>query len=531
MLPILKRAFLYFVSLYSFCFLYASVTNTEDRLEYFMKANESFNNKNYGEAIKSFRRFLKEQPYLYEVRDALFYLAESYLQEKNYLNAASNFATLLNKYPTSKYRTSGLFKVGQCYYQLKITTRAKINLEKYLKKVKAINLKNGYHANANFYLGFLYKKNRNYKQALKYFKASLNLFEKSVKKYGIDEKVKNQLEVIYYEIGMLYAKHFKSKKIAFYYLKKYIKSKKNIPRSLKFTMRGLSLSHLDKVDGLPGRSISDIKVDGDDIWISTWGSGLVRFSRSSEKFEKIPLPSSQIRNLYIDFNTVYICTYDGIFIYSKRSGKTTSLIDGKQKSFVIAQKVIKDDRYFYFTTLSKGVVRYDSIKHQVTIFGRKSLLGSNQVYAITADHRYLIFGTLDAGLIIYNKKNQKVTYLNEKHLDGNNIKSILIDGRFLWIGVYQHGIYKYDLIQKKIYKMNWGVTYPSLITKRESEIWVGSSGDGIYVYNQQTEKLEKIRAIEGLASNEIHLIEVEADYIWIGYLDSGVDLLYRPLVQ
>ncbi len=522
--------FLFFLLIVFFCFgaLDTSPPNIQDRFKDFVYGKKKFKEEDYDDAIKYFRRFIEHQPYLYEVRDALFYLGESLLRKKEYLEAASSFNQLSNKYPNSKYRTVVLFKKGQCYHEHKITTRAERNLKQYLKRARIINLKRGYHISANLYLGLIYKNRRKYKEAISFLKSSLNLLKKKQEKYGTSQRLKKQMESIYYEIGVIYAKHFRKKKIAFYYLKKYIKSKKDIPKTLKFTMRGLSLFHLDIADGLPGRSISDIKVDGDDVWVSTWGGGLVRFSRSSESFVAIPLPSSQVRSFYIDFDKVYICTYDGIFIYNKKSDKVKPIIDN-QKVFTIAQKVIKDDRYLYFTTLSRGVVRYDSINHQIVLLGKNSFIGSNQIYAITADHRYIVFGTIDSGLIIYNKKEKKATYLNMKHLGGDNIKSILIDGRFLWVGVHKYGIYKYDLNQKKVYKLNWGVAYPSTITKREHEIWIGSSGNGIRVYNQKTEKLEKLRAVEGLASNEIHLIEIETDYIWIGYLDSGIDLLYRPL--
>ena len=133
--------------------------------------------------------------------------------------------------------------------------------------------------------------------------------------------------------------------------------------------------------------------------------------------------------------------------------------------------------------------------------------------------------------MIYNKRSKKATYLTDKHLKGDNIKSVLIDGRFLWIGVHKYGIFKYDLENKKVHKMNWNIIYPSIVKKREHEIWIGSSGDGVRVYDQRSDRIEKLRAIEGLASNDIHLIEIENDYVWIGYLDSGIDLLYRPLIN
>ena len=408
-------------------------------------------------------------------------------------------------------------------------------MRQYAEKAQASSIEVTYRIEANAYLGFIFKNRKKYKKAIRYLQKALYLHqqESGEKKFQENRKIKEineLLENAYYELGVIYAKHFRDKKIAFYYLKKYIKSKEDIPKSLKFILRSLSIFHLGMTDGLPDKAISDIKVDGDDVWVSTWGHGLVRFSRSSEKFVPIRLPSSQVRDLYIDFDKIYICTFDGIFIYNKRSDKV-SQIKGENKIFTLAQKVIKDDRFIYFTTLSSGVIRYDSIKNKVAILGKSSFISSNRIYSIASDHRYLIFGTIDAGLVIYNKKEKKATYLTDRHLEGDNIKSVLIDGRFLWIGVHKYGIFKYDLEKKKIYKMNWNIVYPSVVKKREHEIWIGSSGDGVRVYDQRNDRLEKLRAIEGLSSNDVHLIEIENDYIWIGYLDSGIDLLYRPLTN
>ena len=206
---------------------------------------------------------------------------------------------------------------------------------------------------ANIYLGLMSKNRKKHKKAIQYLQKALYLYQKAKQKVKKTKEMNELLDTTYYELGVLYAKHFRDKKIAVYYLKKYIKSKKDIPKSIKFVLRSLSIFHLGMNDGLPDKSISDIKVDGDDVWVSTWGYGLVRFSRSSERFVPIRLPSSQVRNIYIDFDKVYICTFDGIFIYHKRSGRV-SQIRGESKIFTLAQKVIKDDRFIYFTTLSSG---------------------------------------------------------------------------------------------------------------------------------------------------------------------------------
>ena len=68
-----------------------------------------------------------------------------------------------------------------------------------------------------------------------------------------------------------------------------------------------------------------------------------------------------------------------------------------------------------------------------------------------------------------------------------------------------------------------------MIARREHEIWVGTSGHGIFIFDRKTEKVKNLRAIEGLSSNDISHIQVESDYVWIGYLEAGIDIFYEPL--
>ena len=123
MIRLLLR-FSLFILFYFFLSFSLSLASIEDRLEYYEDGISDFEDEDYEDAIENFKRFLKEQPYMYEVRDALFYLGESYMKENDYLEAVSQFNTLSTKYPDSKYRKTILFKKGKCYYKLNITAKA-----------------------------------------------------------------------------------------------------------------------------------------------------------------------------------------------------------------------------------------------------------------------------------------------------------------------------------------------------------------------------------------------------------------------
>jgi ligand-binding sensor domain-containing protein len=334
---------------------------------------------------------------------------------------------------------------------------------------------------------------------------------------------------IYYTMGIIYSEKSFNQELAHTFLTQAIELGQPLTPSLIFLLRRLTILHIGKENGLPDNSISDIVVDGDDVWISTWGGGLVRFARSAGIYSQIPLPTSQLRNLYVDFENVYISSFDGIFIFDKKSSRSFRL-SRDEKVFNLAQKVVKDDRSIYFSTLSDGVVQYDIIKKSLVTLDEASFLGSRVVYSMDANHEYIAFGTVDRGAVIKDKKTGQIHYVNTENnkLHGDNVKSVLIDGRYVWIGVHKYGVYRYDIKTKLCKFFDWGLPYPSSFSLRGRKLWIGTSGNGIRIFDREKNSIEKLTVIEGLSSNEVHMIKIEGNYIWIGYLDSGIDILYKP---
>jgi len=513
--------------------LVSETYSAEDPAKKYYQGYKLYQKEKYAEAEILFTEFIDERPFEYEIRDALFYLGEIKRKTGDYLNAISFYNILTERYPHSRHRVRIDFLYGECYYYLKVSTKSITHLNSYLEMLHEPTSDPLGYIYARYYLGEIHKHDRhwqdsadNYHKALVILNPSLT--NKKTPRETLNE-LKNLKKEIYYNLGMLYADKLRNNELAHYYLTSSIELGKPKTPTLQFLIRSLTISRFDMEHGLPDDAISDIIVDGDDIWISTWGGGVVRFSRSSGTYTKIPLPSSQIRNLYVDFESVYISSYDGIFIFDKKRSRTIPLAKD-EKIFTLAQKVIKDDRTIYFSTLSSGVIKYDIVRKTVEVLDESSFIKSRQTYAIFANHEYVGFGTIDNGAIIVDKKTEQVHYINKENgmLADNNVKALLIDGRYAWIGVHKIGIYRYDLIQKKIKFFDWGLPYPSSIALRGKKIWIGTSGNGIRIFDRETGKLEKLTVLEGLSSNEVHILKIEDNYIWIGYLDNGIDVFYRP---
>lgn len=498
--------------------------------ELFLRGKKQFEKKDYLATIATLEKFTQENPYEIEMRDALFLLGRSYQEEGEHLDAIACFNRLLSRFPHSPYRKQNFFYMGSSYYALKIFARARQNLQSFIEENKRPELAADELARSYIYLARMFQEERRYNNALSEYEKAYRLMQ-SYHPPVTEDKI--FMQDILFQMGSLYARYTGNKILAYRFLQMALSQ--GLPKSdkLDFLLRDLTLFHIDQKEGLRDISIADIQIDGDDIWIATWNGGVYRYVRSLEQMQHIPIPSPQARSVFIEQNSIFVATFDGIYIYDKKSNRIHRL--NKDNSyFSLAQKIIKDDRYIYISTLSSGVIRYDYIRDETKVLDENSYIGSRQIYSMDADHKYLVFGTLANGVVLLDKEKNETHYINSSRfaqMRGRNIKAVLIDGRYLWFAEHLSGIYKYDIVQKKIVLHDNRFHFPSSLLKREKEIWVGLSGEGIAVYSQDSKKVTVINAIDGLYSNEVHILRGEDDYVWIGYLDSGIDVLYSPILE
>ena len=479
--------------------------------------------REFDKAVKLLVEFIAENPYEPEVKKSWFYIANA-LAEQNKCNEAVARANIaLERYPAHEDRHELRVITAECLYKLNAHARA----EKILSDTRKHTDIETLHYRIDLYRGFIAYDARSFAAAVKFYKNALRL----ANKFG---SANRDVYRAYRDLGTILADDALQTESAVEYLSRAIqlatKYKPSEAGGLRLVLRKISLRRIDKLNGLDDNSIADIRVDGDDVYIATWGAGLVRYTRSADKLEKIRLPSPQLRGLYADFDELYVTSFDGVYRYSKKTGKTESLSD-EAGALKLGQKTIKDDRYVYFSTLNRGLIQYDTIKHKVVTLGKDSWVGSNQVYALDADLEYIVVGTLDQGAVIYHKKTGEVQRITtgEGGLKSENVKAVLLDGRYVYIGAHNDGVYVYDMQKKKLTMLKAELPFPSVFARRDHEIFIGTSGQGLRVLDRNTNQIDRLTAVEGLSSNEIQILRVEGDFLWIGYLENGIDVVYRPV--
>lgn len=513
----------------------ALIDENNDRLELYKSGIQKFEEKKLEKAFVDFENFIKKYPADFDVRNAVFYMAEIRRQQKKYFDAIRYYGKLLDRYPNSKWRGRAVYRQAVCYARVGLRSRAKVQYREYLKKFP----KGRFRLMVYYQMGELYFESRNYDKSLSYFNNALILLE-NIKKP--DEKINKLLRKVRFRMGVMYARDYRNVPRAYELLTTlrddpgFDKKKKD---SIRFILKDISFFHLSAGNGLPENTISAISFDGDDVYIGTWLKGILRFTRSTGGFKRITpkdgLVSGAVRDIFVDFHEIWVATYDGVSLYRKKdeSFQDVPYKDGVKPPRML-QTIFKDNRYVYFASLTGGVTRYDRVKFKFENFaGKKDGVGS--VQKITGNKKFLAFATLNGGVALYNKKAEKFIHLDKENgLPGNTITDVLFQGKYLWIAVHGYGLKRYDW-QKEEWAdhpsangENQPHPYPTTLRQRGLELWVGTLGAGVRILNLQTGKWERLSVIEGLSSNEVKLIEFEEDYVWIGSLDRGITIVYRP---
>ena len=102
-----------------------------DPQERYRKAFDEFSSGDYDQAIKDFRKFVKEFPSHNYADNALYWLGETYYSQKNFPRAIIEFKKVSEEYPNGNKVPDAMLKIGLSYANL----RDFKNAEDYLQMV------------------------------------------------------------------------------------------------------------------------------------------------------------------------------------------------------------------------------------------------------------------------------------------------------------------------------------------------------------------------------------------------------------
>ncbi|KUJ63524.1 histidine kinase [Flavobacteriaceae bacterium CRH] len=290
-----------------------------------------------------------------------------------------------------------------------------------------------------------------------------------------------------------------------------------------------------------------IKEIGDEMWFGT-SKGLTIYNKKTGQFtstfhsetDTSTLPSNNILSiLKTKKGEIWIGTTKGLcLLTSRKNGKFSFKNYPLNNTDLLNVQAIAEDVQgnLWIGTKNVGLLKFDKTTNQFVSF-----LSAEKYREINSDIRSLAIdsegslwiGAYD-GIYILGKDKSLQKINNSNNNNGiDKVKSVFIDQKgSVWIGCYYKGVNIWDVSNvnfsnynqnsKKI-PMSFDVV-SSIISDKNHNIYFGTEGGGITIYNQNTEATTYINSKTGqLNKNDIKSMCLAEDHIlWLGTFSKGI---------
>ncbi|MDQ1090366.1 two-component regulator propeller domain-containing protein [Siphonobacter sp. SORGH_AS_1065] len=299
---------------------------------------------------------------------------------------------------------------------------------------------------------------------------------------------------------------------------------------------------------ITGRSVQSLFIDRDEnVWVGTYGDGVYLIGHEPEKFalhtqRTSPAKGENFMRFYgmcqDKEGKLWLGTDGGGIFKSNPNGEIIKhYVPGNQAGDLKDGAVIAAHRdrenNLWFGTYSKGLFRYhpqsDSFQQYAHQADNPGSLEKNDVRVIYQDRqKQLWVGTNGGGLSLLNQKTGQFQHFKPSNssINANDVRAIVEDAKGnLWIGTYGGGLNYLD-VQTKQFKAFFNQSTDSyfisnrivisLALDASGRLWIGTEGDGLLVYDVVNQKMDWFNDTNGLPSNVINSIQIDAAQVaWV----------------
>ncbi len=258
---------------------------------------------------------------------------------------------------------------------------------------------------------------------------------------------------------------------------------------------------------LNGNSITGITTEGNNIWISTYGQGIYRYSKNDDKWYNYSTKENNIENDFFysiaaSKNYVWAGGVDGLYILDKRRDtwrKRKFALGGEMGNWIRSlcydpeQSVLWIGRFQNLTRLDVNRQRYID-----RMLMQNNDAKTNTIKSIKLDGDSLVWFGTESGVFKYRKRMSMDERDSWQFINNKN-------GGFLDEG---DAVSITDMIFEK--GSVWFST-DEFITVKDPHFNLG----GIYIYNR-SHKWERISVKEGLPADGIYCLAQTGNKIWAG---------------
>ncbi|MBB4037284.1 signal transduction histidine kinase/ligand-binding sensor domain-containing protein/DNA-binding response OmpR family regulator [Dysgonomonas hofstadii] len=299
---------------------------------------------------------------------------------------------------------------------------------------------------------------------------------------------------------------------------------------------------------LASKNIMDICIGRKGIWIATEGNGLYYIADDgnlknyrNDKNDPNSISSDFVRSLCFDNQQrLWVGTFIGLNIYDEIEDTFSRYYSNEIEKRSINQNSVRtlyldNQGAMWLGTFYGGLNYHHLLQNQferIYHIPHMNSLSDNVVSCIVEDSpSELWIGTNDNGLNLYNLATKKFTYYTKNPnsnnaILSNNIKAVLVDGDFVYIGSHGGGMGKLDKRTNRIKNytnQNSAVgsdNVYSLSKDIRGNIWIGTL-EGLTIYNPQNDTFSSFDSfLQESKSNKELLKKLNKSHIYVLYLDT-----------
>ncbi|XZF12564.1 ligand-binding sensor domain-containing protein [Chitinophagaceae bacterium MMS25-I14] len=277
-----------------------------------------------------------------------------------------------------------------------------------------------------------------------------------------------------------------------------------------------SLIYYNKKNGLSNNSFTDVLTDKEgNVWLACDGQGLFRFSGTlfTGLDESVGLPSAQIMGIAATRNgMLYLGTYDaGLYLY--QNGQTGAVAFPQMLKPTIGAMAVRKGYELWIGTRGFGLWRYDFRGFKSYIAPAHNIL-SNSITSLYCDTSGRLWvGFENGAAVLYKDTFRRV------QVHGVSIEAFIQIGADSILMATTEGMKLYDngAVKPFVTKAAPDSATAQCFTLRGKELWIGTSDNGIIVYNLQTHEEHIFNKSNGLHSDFIYNIITDNEgNIWAG---------------
>lgn len=242
--------------------------------------------------------------------------------------------------------------------------------------------------------------------------------------------------------------------------------------------------------------------------------------------------------LAINKDEYWIATQSGIYILNIKTGVYSNLKKNYEDPYSLSDNIVHSlcmdhqggiwaGTYFggvnYFPKLN---ITFKKYFHETS----KNSISGNAVSEIKEDKNGMLWiATEDAGLNKFNPKTGNFINFNpetnKQSVSYSNIHALLIDNNRIWAGTYLHGLDLLDLNGKRLYNYNTtntslGSNFICALLKTSTGNIIAATDKGLYKYLPHTNNFELIKALPKAFFLALH--EDKDGNVWAGTYGDGV---------